>query len=134
MLSVRKKRFCFLLFLILSIGSACGLALFALRQNVNLYYTPEQILQHPLSNQQLFRIGGMVVAGSVQHGADLQVSFLLTDYKANIKVEYKGILPALFREGQGIVAQGRINSQGIFIADQVLAKHDASYKPPGIKK
>ncbi len=131
MLSLRKKRLYFIIILILSVGTACGLALFALRQNVNLYYTPQQITQHSLSTKQI-RLGGMVVKDSVHHGSGLQVSFILTDYKAKVKVEYQGILPALFHEGQGIVAQGRLNSQGIFIADQVLAKHDANYKPPGV--
>jgi len=133
MLNHRKRRLGFLLLLIVSIGVAASLALYALRQNVNLYETPQQVSQLHLREGQIFRLGGMVVQGSVRHGQNLQVSFSLTDYHANIKVEYQGVLPSLFREGQGIVAQGYLNKQGVFIADQVLAKHDANYKPPGIK-
>jgi cytochrome c-type biogenesis protein CcmE len=132
MLSQRKHRLSFLLLLMAGVGVSISLALYALRQNVNLYETPQQILQRPASPQQVFRLGGMVVKGSVQYGAGLQVSFVLTDYHANIRVEYRGVLPSLFHEGQGIVAQGRLNEQGVFIADEVLAKHDANYKPPGL--
>lgn len=133
MLNHRKRRLYFITLLVGSIGVAVSLALYALRQNVNLYETPQQVIQQSVRPGQVFRLGGMVVKGSVQHGAGLQVSFALTDYHANIQVQYQGILPSLFREGQGIVAQGRLNDQGIFIADEVLAKHDANYKPPEIK-
>lgn len=132
MLNHRKRRLYFLLLLVVSTGIAVTLALYALRQNVNLYETPQQVVQRSIPPDQVFRLGGMVVKGSVIQGADLQVSFTLTDYKANINVQYQGVLPSLFHEGQGIVAQGRLNGQGVFIADEVLAKHDANYKPPAI--
>ncbi len=132
MLNHRKRRLYFIIILITSIGTAIGLALFALRQNVDLYLTPQQVAQHHLSHEQIFRLGGMVVVNSVRHGKNLEVNFKLTDYHADLAVQYQGILPSLFREGQGIVAQSRLNSQGIFIADQVLAKHDAKYRPPAI--
>lgn len=132
MLAHRKRKLYFILLLISSIALALGLALYALRMNVNLYRTPQQVIQQSIPANQVFRLGGMVLPGSVQQGQDLQVSFVLTDYHANIRVQYQGVLPSLFREGQGIVAQGRINLQGIFIADEVLAKHDANYRPPSI--
>ena len=132
MLSHRKRRLYFIVLLLASMGIAVSLALYALRYNVNLYETPRQIAQQPPHDGQIFRLGGMVVKGSVQHGEGLTVSFMLTDYQANIRVEYQGVLPSLFREGQGIVAQGGLNSQGVFIANEVLAKHDANYKPPAI--
>lgn len=132
MLNHRKRRLYFIILLVMSIGLAVSLGLYALRQNVDLYATPQQVSQQSPHKGQTFRLGGMVVKGSVQHGQGLQVSFILTDYHANIRVEYQGVLPSLFHDGQGIVAQGSLNAQGVFIADQVLAKHDANYKPPGI--
>lgn len=132
MLKHRKRRLYFIGILVGSIGTAAGLVGFALRQSIDLYMTPQQVVQHSFKEDQTFRLGGMVVNGSVKHAEGLKVSFVLTDYHAQTAVEYEGILPALFREGQGIVAQGRLNSHGIFVADQVLAKHDANYKPPAI--
>ncbi len=132
MLNHRKRRLYFLLLIIVSSGIAVGLALIALQKNLNLYQTPQQVAKLNNQEHQIFRLGGMVVKGSVHQSADLHVNFSLTDYHANIQVEYQGILPSLFHEGQGIVAQGHLNNRGIFIADQVLAKHDANYKPPSI--
>jgi cytochrome c-type biogenesis protein CcmE len=132
MLSHRKRRLSFIVLVVASVGVAVGLGLYALRQNVNLYETPRQVALQPPPPNQTFRLGGMVVQNSVRHYPDLKVSFTLTDYQSSIPVEYQGVLPSLFHEGQGIVAQGRINSQGVFIADEVLAKHDANYKPPSI--
>lgn len=131
MLAKRKRRIYFILFLLSGVGIAVGLALFALRQNINLYYTPEEVLTHKLTSQQTFRLGGLVENGSVRHDPDhVKVSFILTDFHKKIKVEYSGILPSLFKEGQGIVAEGKLNANNIFIAEQVLAKHDSTYKPP----
>ena len=132
MLKHRQQKLTFLILLVISIAMAAGFALYALRQNVNLYETPRQISTVVFQPDQTFRLGGLVVKGSVQQSADLQVSFTLTDNYANVRVKYRGILPSLFHEGQGIVAQGRLNEQGVFIADEVLAKHDANYKPPAI--
>lgn len=132
MLSPRKRRFSFILLVLASLSLTIGLSLYALREKVNLYKTPEEVMAAPLNPDLTFRLGGMVVKGSVKQGNNLQVNFILTDFHAQIPVQYQGILPALFREGQGIVAQGRLNGQGVFIADEVLAKHDANYKPPGI--
>jgi cytochrome c-type biogenesis protein CcmE len=133
MKSQRKKRLLIILFIICGVSVALGLSLYALSQNVDLYYTPTQLLNAGLHNNRIIRIGGMVEKGSV-HFAEkgLQVSFVLTDYSNAIPIEYNGVLPALFREGQGIVAQGKLNQQGIFVANEVLAKHDAKYRPPGL--
>lgn len=133
MLSPRKRRLCFILLVVSSLSLALGLSLYALRQKVNLYKTPQQVLAAPPNPDMVFRLGGMVVRGSVQQGENLAVKFTLTDFQAQIPVQYQGILPSLFREGQGIVAQGHLNEQGVFIADEVLAKHDANYKPPGMQ-
>jgi cytochrome c-type biogenesis protein CcmE len=132
MLNPRKRRLYFIMLVVSSFSVALCLSLYALRQKVNLYQTPQQVSAKPLKENVVFRLGGMVVKGSVKHGENLQVNFTLTDYHAEIPVQYQGILPSLFREGQGIVAQGRMNEQGVFMADEVLAKHDANYKPPSI--
>lgn len=129
----RKKRLCILLFIVSGVAIALGLVLYSLQQNINLYYTPSQLSADHIGPRQEIRIGGLVEKGSVEFAKGLYVSFVLTDYHRDIKVSYNGILPALFREGQGIVAQGKLNSNGTFMADQVLAKHDATYMPPGIK-
>lgn len=127
----RKRRLYFILLLLIGISAAVGFALFALRQNINLYYTPSQLLEQ--HSHRVARLGGLVVKGSVQHQKNsLQVSFVLTDFHCKVRVKYDGMLPSLFREGRGIVAQGHLNAKGIFIADQVLAKHDANYHPPEI--
>jgi cytochrome c-type biogenesis protein CcmE len=128
----RKRRLYFILILLISLSSALALALFALKQNINLYYTPSELSkQENLSNQEL-RVGGYVIKGSLQHQPhSLKVQFVLTDFHAKMVVMYDGILPSLFREGQGIVAQGKMNAAGILVADQVLAKHDSTYRPPG---
>ena len=110
------------------------MSLYALGQNINLYYTPSQLLTAHATVDQELRIGGLVKSGSVHFAAQgLQMSFVLTDYKQEITVKYNGVLPTLFREGQGIVVQGKLNPQGILMADQVLVKHDANYRPPGIR-
>ena len=135
MLAQRRRRLITLITLVVVLAIAVSLVLYALRQNVNLYYTPQQIKTVTLTPNQMIRLGGMVVNGSVQRVPDsLQVSFVLTDYHAQMKVEYNGILPSLFREGQGIVAEGHMNQQGVFIASEVLAKHDSNYHPPDIEQ
>lgn len=129
----RQKRLLLALFIISGVGIAAAFALYALRQSINLYYTPSQLTTANLTSQQIFRLGGMVQKGSVQFAAKgIQVNFILTDYKKQIPVQYDGVLPALFREGQGIVVEGKLDSSGRVIADQVLAKHDEKYMPPGL--
>ena len=108
-------------------------ALLALRENINLFFSPTQVKAGEAPQQASFRLGGMVVEGSVRRpDADLSVEFVLTDTVEQVTVTYKGILPDLFREGQGIVTQGMLNNNGIFEAKQVLAKHDENYMPPEV--
>jgi cytochrome c-type biogenesis protein CcmE len=129
----RKRRIYLVMCLIVGMGTATSLVLYALSQNINLYYTPQQVIKLHIPPDKIFRLGGMVAQGSVHRlSGTLQVNFVLTDYHRQIEVQYNGILPSLFRVGQGIVAQGELNSRGIFVADQVLAKHDSTYKPPAI--
>ncbi len=130
---LRKTRLIIVSMVIMGVGTAIGLALFALRQNINLFYTPSQVYRGKVPHDHEFRLGGIVVPGTVQHAKQgVTVDFVLTDTAHKVKVFYNGILPDLFRQGQGIVAQGRLNSKGDFIADQVLAKHDKNYMPPEV--
>ena len=109
---------------------ATGLALLALRENINLFFSPSQIVDGTAPSNTTIRLGGMVVSGSIQRGDNLGVTFVLTDLAEQVTVAYEGILPDLFREGQGIVTQGKLDSTGRFLAEQVLAKHDETYMPP----
>ncbi|MDN6318757.1 MAG: cytochrome c maturation protein CcmE [Marinobacter sp.] len=130
---IRKKRLTIILFLLAGLTVAVALTTYALRQNINLFYDPSQISAGEAPSDVRIRAGGMVKEGSVVRDPDsLKVEFLVTDYSASVPVEYVGILPDLFAEGQGIVAMGRLNNEGRFVADQVLAKHDENYMPPEV--
>jgi cytochrome c-type biogenesis protein CcmE len=130
----RKKRLIIILSLVVASASAVGLTLYALNQNINLFYSTTQIAKGEAPKEARIRVGGMVVKGSVKRATDsLRVEFQLTDYAKNVTVVYTGILPDLFREGQGIIAQGKLDADGIFQADEVLAKHDENYMPPEVK-
>jgi len=130
----RRRRLYAVMAIVVGVGVAVGLALYALNQNINLYFTPSQLAKHTVSSRQVIRIGGVVEKNSVHRKANsLAVTFKVTDFKKDIKVNYKGVLPGLFREGQGIIVQGRLASNGSFTADTVLEKHDATYMPPEIK-
>jgi len=130
----RKKRLQLILFMVIGLGGAVALMLFSLRQNIDLFVTPTQIANGEIAENQTIRAGGLVIAGSVKRADDgLQVSFGLTDGESEVIVEYEGILPDLFREGQGIVALGKVDSRRVLIASEVLAKHDENYKPPEVQ-
>ena len=130
----RRYRLYSIISILVGTAIAVALLLYALGQNVDLYYTPKQVLTQSISAGQEFRLGGIVAKGSVHRVPNtLRVTFALTNAGHSITVYYRGLLPTLFREGQGIVAQGKLTSHGVFIADQVLAKHDATYKPPGVR-
>jgi len=130
---IRKQKLLLILLMLSGIGIALGLALYALKQNINLFYTPSQIAAGEAPRNHNFRIGGMVTKGSVVRSSNsLRVEFMLTDNIHSTKIAYQGILPDLFREGQGIVAEGSLNDKGEFIAHEVLAKHDEKYMPPQV--
>jgi cytochrome c-type biogenesis protein CcmE len=115
------------------VAASVALAVMASRQNIMFYYDPSQIAAGQAPAQKRFRVGGMVVKGSVSRKpGDLQVRFVLTDFAHQIPVEYTGVLPDLFREGQGIIAHGTLGQNGAFVADEVLAKHDEKYMPPEV--
>lgn len=129
----RKQRLILILFLVSGFSVVMALALYALSENINLFYNPTQIANGEAPETSRIRAGGMVVEGSVSRDSEtLANKFSLTDYNAVIDVEFTGILPDLFREGQGIVALGRLNAQNVLIADEVLAKHDEKYMPPEV--
>ncbi len=128
-----KKRLGMVLLIVIGIGSTVALALTAFRQNMLYFFSPSQIIAGEAPHGRVIRVGGMVNKGSVQRARDsLQVSFNVTDFKHTIPVRYTGILPDLFREGQGIVAIGQMQPDGTFLADEVLAKHDEKYMPPEV--
>ena len=130
----RKKTLYILIALVVGVGIAVGLATYALRQNINLFYTPTQLAQAEAPEGQRLQVGGLVMQGSVRREPDsLAVRFTITDLKEQVDVTYTGILPDLFREGQGIVANGRFVN-GMVEAEEVLAKHDETYMPPQVKE
>jgi cytochrome c-type biogenesis protein CcmE len=113
---------------------ATVLVLFALRSGVDYFYTPSRVAAHEVAPGVSFRLGGLVATGSVKRGQGTAVAFDVTDAAATIHVVYEGILPELFREGQGVIAVGRIDGDGRFRATSVLAKHDENYMPPEVAK
>jgi len=126
----QRQRLQFILFTVTLIALALALILFALRQNINLYYTPSELSAVKLPANLVIRVGGLVKPHSLVTLADKRTQrFIITDQQQALTVTYKGALPDLFRDGQGIVAQGRLR-EGVFIAQQVLAKHDENYRPP----
>jgi len=130
----RQKRLAFILGGVALVAAAAGLVLNALKDNVSLYFTPTQVFNHEAPQGRSFRSGGLVEAGSVQRENDgLTVHFKITDTARTLPVVYKGILPDLFKEGKGIVAQGKLQADQVFHAEEVLAKHDENYMPPEAK-
>ena len=109
---------------------AMGLVLFALRDSIVFFYTPSEVAEKQLATGQRFRLGGLVKAGSVKRGEGTTVSFVITDKRSTLPVTYTGVLPDLFREGQGVVTEGKfVAGSTTFVADTVLAKHDENYMP-----
>lgn len=127
----RYKRLAVIAVGVVSLTVASLFVLNAFRSNLVFFYSPTEVLAGQAPTDRTFRIGGMVEKGSVQRSADgLKVSFVVTDMNQRVPVHYEGALPDLFREGQGVVAQGRLTEGPAFIAKDVLAKHDENYMPP----
>lgn len=117
--------------MVVGVGIFVGMISMALKENINLFFSPSQVMAGEAPKNYTFRIGGMVATGSVKrNNTNLDVNFEVTDTAKNLPVVYTGILPDLFREGQGIVAQGKLRNDGVFVASEVLAKHDENYMPP----
>src|SRR3990172_13172407 len=127
----RQKRFMLVAIAVVAIAIAAGMALQALKGNLAYFFSPTQVVLKEAPIGKNLRLGGLVQEGSLQREDDgLTVHFLVTDLTETVAVVYTGILPDLFREGQGVVAQGRLGADGVFAATEVLAKHDENYMPP----
>lgn len=132
--AVRKRKLTLLIFILSVLMVTTFLIMYALRQNISLFYTPTQLVKGEATGKKSIRLGGMVVKNSIVRAPnDLTVAFKLTDFNQTISVTYRGILPDLFREGQGIVATGEATDLQHFKATEILAKHDADYMPPEVK-
>jgi cytochrome c-type biogenesis protein CcmE len=130
----RKKRLLFVAVGLCAVALAATFVLNAFRSNLVFFFSPSDVAAGKPPQDRAFRLGGMVVKGSVQRGGEngLTVHFVVTDFARNVPVKFTGILPDLFTEGQGIVAQGKLGADGTFIATEVLAKHDEKYMPPEV--
>ena len=130
----RKRTMYIIIGALTGLGLAVGLVLYALKNNVSLYFTPTQVFNKEAPQGRNFRIGGLVEVGSVHREGDgLTVHFNVSDTVKTMPVIYKGILPDLFKEGKGVVAQGKLETDNVFHAEEVLAKHDENYMPPEAK-
>jgi cytochrome c-type biogenesis protein CcmE len=128
----RKKRLINILFISLLSGSGVLMVLYALNTNLDYFYTPSEIISEKLPSNKRVKVGGMVREGSVARNGE-DISFVITDYEESISVQYKGIVPDLFKEGSGVVALGYIENNSLK-AEKVLAKHDENYMPPALNK
>jgi cytochrome c-type biogenesis protein CcmE len=128
----KQKRAALILAGLAILGIALGLVLYALNDTIVFFYTPSELAQKNVQPGQRFRLGGLVETGSLVKGEGMTVRFAVTDTIKTVPVNYKGQLPDLFREGQGVVTEGKLDASGIFIADTVLAKHDETYMPKDV--
>jgi cytochrome c-type biogenesis protein CcmE len=131
----RQRRMTLVAGIVVGVGIAGALALSAFRSNVTFFFDPTAVAAGQVKPGEHFRLGGMVTQGSVKRSpGSLEVHFVVTDFKHDVPVTYSGVLPDLFREGTGVVAHGRMQSDGTFVADEVLAKHDEKYMPPEVAR
>jgi cytochrome c-type biogenesis protein CcmE len=135
MTPTRRKRLYLVLGIVAGVAIAATLALQAFRDNVMYFFDASQVVAGEVRPGERFRLGGMVEKGSVQRDVgSLTVRFIVTDFKGKVPVTYSGVLPDLFKEGAGVVTHGRLDAQGVFVADEVLAKHDENYMPPEVSR
>ena len=128
----KKRRLAFAAALVTAGAAVAGVIVYGLGQNTMYFRSPSDIAGNMVHPGVAFRLGGLVEQGSVQHGAGAQVRFKVTDGKSTVRADFNGVLPALFREGQGVVATGAMDGNGTFVASEVLAKHDEKYMPPEV--
>ncbi|OGT60217.1 MAG: cytochrome c biogenesis protein CcmE [Gammaproteobacteria bacterium RIFCSPHIGHO2_12_FULL_45_12] len=132
---IHKQRLYYVSLLIIGLSIATGLILYALKQNMNAFLTPSQLAASTIPRNHRLRLGGMVKRQSIKRDPQgLGVTFVVTDLKSDITVRYTGVLPDLFREGKGVIALGTLTSQGILMAQQILAKHDENYMPKNVSQ
>jgi cytochrome c-type biogenesis protein CcmE len=130
---IRRQRLIAVVFVVVAASVAAGLLAYALRENINLFYSPSQVVAGEAPEDTRIRIGGMVVPGSVERSKEtLEARFFITDGPGQVQISYTGILPDLFAENEAAVAMGKLRSDGIFEASEVLAKHDENYTPPEV--
>ena len=130
----RRQRLILIILMVVGITAAVGFALKSFNENLMYFFSTTDVVDGKAPKDNLFRLGGMVVKGSVERPDNgLMVRFKLTDFSKEVTVEYSGILPDLFREDQGIVANGKLDNRDVFVAEEVLAKHDENYMPPEVK-
>ena len=128
----KKRRLAFAAALLLAGAGVAGVIVYGLGQNTMYFRSPSDVAAKMVGEGVAFRLGGLVEQGSLQHGAGAEVHFKVTDGKSSVPADFNGVLPALFREGQGVVATGAMNASGTFVAHEVLAKHDEKYMPPEV--
>jgi cytochrome c-type biogenesis protein CcmE len=119
--------------IVIGVGAATAVALQAFQENIMYFYSPSQVTAGEAPAERSFRLGGLVTGGSLQRTpGSIEINFTVTDNAETIPVKYSGLLPDLFREGQGVIAHGKLSNDGVFMADEVLAKHDENYMPPEV--
>ncbi|HEX4508619.1 MAG TPA: cytochrome c maturation protein CcmE, partial [Burkholderiaceae bacterium] len=128
-MTARRRRLAWIGLILVAASAATALVLNAFRSNLVFFYSPTQVAAHEAPENRLFRVGGLVVAGSLRR-VGVDCTFTVTDLAQSMPVHYHGLLPDLFKEGKGVVAQGRLGPDGVFVAQEVLAKHDENYMPP----
>lgn len=128
----KKRRLAFAAALVAAGAAVAGVIVYGLGQNTMYFRSPSDVAANIVHPGVAFRLGGLVQQGSVRHGAGAEVRFRVTDGKSTVPADFNGVLPALFREGQGVVATGAMDARGTFIASEVLAKHDEKYMPPEV--
>lgn len=127
---IHQQRIFSIVIIAIGVSIAAGLILFALKKNINVFFTPSELSKQTLPSDYHFRLGGLVKKDSVKRQPNsLNVDFIITDHKQDTSVHYNGVLPDLFKEDKGVIVEGTLNPQGIVIADKVLAKHDENYMP-----
>ena len=132
-MSPRKQRMMLVALVVIGVAGATAFTLLAFQENLLYFYTPTQVADGEAPGERMFRIGGLVIPGSIdREPGSLEVRFVVTDTAHEIAISYAGILPDLFREGQGVIAHGHLDSNGVFVANEVLAKHDENYMPPEV--
>lgn len=132
-LTPRRRRMVLVGFIVLGVGAAAAFALTAFQDNLLYYYPPSDVAAGKAPGDRVFRLGGMVEEGSLKRETgSMEVRFVVTDFQQDVTVSYSGVLPDLFREGQGVIARGQLGPGGVFVAHEVLAKHDENYMPPEV--
>jgi cytochrome c-type biogenesis protein CcmE len=132
-LTPRRRRMVLVGLILLGVSAAAAFALTAFQDNLLYYYPPSDVTAGKVPANRVFRLGGMVEEGSVKRATgSMEVRFVVTDFQKDVTVSYSGVLPDLFRDGQGVIARGRLNADGVFVAEEVLAKHDENYMPPAV--